>query len=93
MENKALFIAKDLKDECCKEDNFGDDDLCIDCEKKFKPVTKCCPKFVANPLEDPAKTKQCCGLPEYSKLDVCLEKCTLDNCGLDHCKSLDKCVC
>jgi hypothetical protein len=57
MENKANFNVKDLKEDCCKGDDFNNDDLCIDCDKKFKPVTKCCPKFIASPLEDPAKTK------------------------------------
>jgi hypothetical protein len=94
MDNQANFNAKILKEECCKGDDFSDKELCLDCEKKFKPVQKCCKPFISDPLTDPAKTKQCCStIPEYKNLDVCLEKCTPENCGLEHCKSLDVCVC
>jgi len=94
MDNQANFVAKSLKEECCKGDAFQDKELCMDCEKKFKPVQKCCEKFISNPLLDTAKLKQCCSsVPEYKNLDVCKEKCTPDNCGLEHCKTLDICVC
>ncbi len=94
MENQAEFSPKTLKEECCKGNDFADKDLCLDCEKKFKPVQKCCLNFISNPLQDPAKTKQCCQtIPEYKNKEVCLEKCTPENCGLDHCKTQDMCVC
>lgn len=66
MDNQANFNANQLKEECCKGENFQDKELCLDCEEKFKPVQKCCKKFIANSLLDPAKTKQCCtSVPEY----------------------------
>lgn len=96
MENQIFFPnKKNLKETCCKDEKFKDLVLCIDCENKFQPKPKCCEKYIADSNLDPAKTKQCCEANEsYKEKDSCKpEKCTSENCHLDHCKNTDLCTC